>query len=237
MSNFTTTRWSLVLRAGFGSVETAAQALEELCRIYRYPIYAYSRWLKDSHEDAEDLTQSFFAELLEKNFFAKARPEKGKFRSFLLTSFRLHRAKHRERITAQKRGGGANQFSIDNVPAEERFAAELRDPALTPDQQFDRAWALTILDEAHGRLAAEYRASGKEPLFKRLGGLLQSPEDSPTYAVLAAQLGKSEPSIKMDVSRMKARFGKLLRSVVEETVSEPEEVEEELRYLLRLLSN
>ena len=237
MSDFVTTHWSLVLNAGHGSEETARKALEQLCQIYRYPIYAYScQLLKDSHEDAEDLTQGFFVELLNKNLFAKARPEKGMFRSFLLTSFRLYRAKQRERMGAQKRGGSATVLSLDAMDADEWPADELPDGRLTPDQAFERNWAVTVLDQAHTRLAADYAKRGKEQVFARLRELLQAPDESPGYATIAAELGKTKAAIKMEVSRMRAQYGNWLRAVVADTVSDPAEVDGELRYLLKVLS-
>jgi DNA-directed RNA polymerase specialized sigma24 family protein len=234
MSYFPTTHWSLILSAGHGSVDTARRALEELCQSYWYPLYAYSRSLGDGPEDAEDLTQGFFVELIEKNLVAKAHREKGRFRSFLLQSFKHHRSRHREKATAGKRGGGVEILSLEALGAEERYAAEPRDE-LTPERRFERNWAISVLDEAHRRLAADYAASGKEPLFHRLRGLLQSTRAEP-YAALAVESGKSPDALKMEVSRMRARYRRLLREVVAETVDLAGEVEEELRYLLAVLS-
>lgn len=236
MADFTTTHWSLVQQAGHGTVETAARALEQLCRSYWYPIYAYSRRLNDTHQEAEDLTQSFFAELLEKNLLAKARPEKGRFRSFLLSSFQRHRLKHRRRNVAQKRGGQATVLSLEELRAEERFAGEPRDNALTPDQHFERHWALTVLDQAHQRLADEYARAGKQQVFACLAVLLQSFHDAPSYAAKAEELGKTAAAVKMEVSRMRSRLGALLHAVVRETVSDGAECEEELRFVRQALS-
>lgn len=236
MGDFKSTHWSLVQKAGHGTAETAAQALEHLCRLYWYPIYAYSRRLNDSHQEAEDLTQSFFAELLEKNLVAKARPEKGRFRSFLLSSFQRHRSKHRRRMTAQKRGGQAKVLSLEELHAEERFTCEPRDTALTPDEHFERHWALTVLDQAHQRLADEYARAGKQRVFTCLAVLLQSFHEASSYAAKALELGKTEAAVKMEAYRMRNRLGALLHAVVRETVSDATECEAELRFVRQVLS-
>jgi RNA polymerase sigma-70 factor (ECF subfamily) len=236
MSYFPTTHWSVVLNAGHGSAETAKTALEQLCRVYWYPLYAYTRSLGDGPQDAEDLIQGFFAELVEKNLVAKAQPEKGRFRSFLLRSFQYHRSRHREREAAAKRGGGVEWLSLDEAQAEQRFASELRDE-FTPERRFERNWAISVLDEAHSRLRAVYQTAGKQALFARLRGLLQSARDEQPYAALAAELGKTEAAVKMEVSRMRAQYRRALREVLGETVSHPDEVEDELRHLLTVLSS
>lgn len=235
MSYFPTTRWSLVLNVGHGSVETARAALEELCRTYWFPLYAYARSRGEGPHDAEDLIQSFFAELVQRDLVAKARIDKGRFRSFLLQSFNNHRLKQRERQAAIKRGGGVEIVSLDGLEAEERFAAQAGD-GRDPERQFDHNWAVSVLDEAHRRLAAEYAAANKQEVFARLRGLLQGVDVGPGYAALAAELGKTEAAVKMEVSRLRARYRTLLRDAVEETLAEPAQVEEELRYLLAILS-
>ncbi len=236
MSYFPTTHWSLVVNVEHGSVETARRALEQLCRTYWYPLYAYSRSQNDSSHDAEDLIQGFFAELVEKNLVAKAQLEKGRFRSFLLQSFKNHRLKQREKAGAIKRGGSAEILSLDELQAEERFASEPTD-GVAPDRQFERNWAISVLDEAHKRLSADYERSAKADLFARLRGTLQGDSDTSGYAAVATETGKTEAAIKMEVSRMRAQYRKLLREVVAETVSHPAEVEEELRYLMSILSS
>lgn len=236
MSYFPTTHWSLVLNVGHGSVETAQRALEQLCHIYWYPLYSFARSQNDSAHDAEDLIQGFFAELVERNLVARAQIEKGRFRSFLLQSFKNYRYKQRDRRTAIKRGGQADIVSLDELQAEERFASEPTG-GIAPDRQFERNWAISVLDEAHHRLAAEYEQAGKGDLFALLRGTLQSRGEGPAYAELAATVGKSEAAIKMDASRMRSQYRKRLREVVTETVSHPAEVEEELRYLLAVLSS
>jgi DNA-directed RNA polymerase specialized sigma24 family protein len=235
MRYFPTTRWSVVFNAGEGSEETAKAALEELCRIYWYPLYAYTRSLGDGPHDAEDLVQGFLAKLVERNLAGRAQPEKGRFRSFLLQCFKQHRLKCREKQAAIKRGGHVEFLPLGELGAEERFGSELHD-RLTPERVYERNWAISVLDRAHSRLAANYSASGKGNVFQRLQSLLQGDREGPAYARLAAELGKSESAIKMEVSRMRAQFRKLLREVVLETVMFPGEADEELRYLLTVLS-
>jgi RNA polymerase sigma-70 factor (ECF subfamily) len=235
MSYFPTTQWSLVLSVGHGSVETARNALEQLCRTYWYPLYAYARSRGESQHDAEDLIQGFFAELVQKELVTKARIDKGRFRSFLLQSFNLHRLKQRERSAALKRGGGSDIVSLEELHAEERFAAEPAD-GLTPERRFERDWAISVLDESHRRLASDYERCGKPEVFARLRGFLQAGGDAPGYATLAAETGKSEAALKMEVSRLRAQYRKLLREVVRETLADPAEAENELRYLLKVLS-
>ena len=234
MSYFPTTHWSLVLSVGHGTAETARQSLEQLFRTYWYPLYAFARAQGEGSHDAEDLIQSFFVELIERNTIAKAREERGRFRSFLLQSFKHHRHNQRARAAAQKRGG-ASILSLDELRAEERFANEPQD-TLSPESRFDRDWAVSVLDEAHRRLAAEYGGANKGALFARLSPLLQGEQES-RYAGLAADFGKTESAIKMEVSRLRSRYRELLRAVVADTVDSPTEVEEELRYLLTAASS
>lgn len=224
------------MTAGDVSSAQAREALEQLCRIYWYPLYAYARSRGDGSHEAEDLVQGFFSEVIEKNLVARADREKGRFRSFLLGSFQNHRSKAAEHRDAAKRGGGAEFVPLEELRAEERYAAVLRsdEPA---EHRFDREWAVTMLDEALKRLAAEYDAAGKKDAFLQLRGLLHARADQAAYARLAVQTGRTEAALRMEVSRLRARYASRLREVVAETVADASEVDGELRYLLALLAS
>lgn len=232
---FATTRWSVVLRAGQTAAgDESAQALETLCRSCWYPLYAYIRRLGHPPHDAQDLTQSFFAYLLEKRLLAKADPESGRFRSFLLGSLKNFMANEWRRQSAQKRSAGQN-ISIDAQDAEERYAVE---PATVENPQtfYEQAWAIALLDQAVELLEAEYAEAGKQAIFDLLAPGLQGETLTSTYAELGAQLGMSEGAVKVAMHRLRQRYRELLRAVVANTVAEPLEVDGELRYLLRVLS-
>lgn len=227
---FVTTHWSVVLSARDKSSAQSAAALETLCRTYWYPLYAYARRAGHSPADAEDLTQSFFARLLEKDYLRSAAQQKGKFRTFLLIALKRFLANEWDRQHAEKRGGFAPIVSIDQELAETRFAAE---PShnLQPDLLYDRQWALTLLDRAMHRLREEYVATGRTRLFESLRNLLVKDESSLPYADVAAQLKLTEPAVKMAVHRMRARYRDILHDEISQTVASPAEVEEELRHL------
>lgn len=227
---FVTTHWSVVLSAQDKSSAQSAAALESLCRTYWYPLYAYARRAGHSPTNAEDLTQSFFARLLEKDYLQSAAQQKGKFRTFLLIALKRFLANEWDRQHAQKRGGYVPAISIDQQQAESRFAAE---PShnLQPDVLYDRQWALTLLDRAMNRLREEYVATGRTRLFEALRNLLVKDESSLPYADVAAQLKLTEPAVKMAVHRMRARYRDILHEEISQTVTSAVEVEEELRHL------
>lgn len=227
---FVTTHWSVVLSAQNKDSPKSAQALEELCRIYWYPLYAYARRAGHSATDAEDLTQVFFARLLEKDYLKSAAPEKGRFRSFLLVALKRYLADEWDRQHAQKRGGFASVVSIDQALAESRFASE---PAhsLQPDVLFDRQWAVTLLERTLARLQEEYVASGRANLFEYLRGCLAKDETGLPYVEIAARLNLTEAAVKMAVHRLRARYREILEAEIAETVSSPEEIEDEIRHL------
>ena len=208
----------------------SSEALETLCRTYWYPLYAYARRAGHSPADAEDLTQSFFARLLEKDYLQSAAREKGKFRTFLLVALKRFLANEWDRQHAQKRGGFTPVVSIDQDQAESRFAAE---PShnVQPDVLFDRQWALTLLDQAMARLQQEYAATGRAKLFETLRSLLVKDESASPYAEIAARLNLTEPAVKMAVHRLRTRYREVLREEIAQTVSSAAEVEEELRHL------
>jgi RNA polymerase sigma-70 factor (ECF subfamily) len=227
---FVTTHWSVVLSAQAKGSAKSSEALETLCRTYWYPLYAYARRAGHSPADAEDLTQSFFARLLEKDYLQSAARDKGKFRTFLLVALKRFLANEWDRQHAQKRGGFVPVVSIDQDQAEARFAAE---PAhnVGPDVLFDRQWALTLLDSAMSRLQQEYTATGRTRLFETLRSLLVKDESASPYAEIAARLNLTEPAVKMAVHRLRTRYREVLREEIVQTVSSAAEVEEELRHL------
>jgi len=228
---FATTHWSAVVQAGRPASPEAAEALEELCRTYWYPLYAYVRRLGFDVPSAQDLTQEFFARLLEKNYLSAADRRRGKFRWFLLTAFKCFLANEWDRARALKRGGGKQPLSFDAMTAEERYRLEPAD-RLTADQIFDRRWALELLDRARRLLREEYAAADKAPRFACLEQYLPGEQPSSTQADLAQTLGTTENALKQEVHRMKRRFGELLRKEVARTVAHSDEVAEELRYLI-----
>jgi RNA polymerase sigma-70 factor (ECF subfamily) len=226
---FVTTHWSVVVRAGGES----AAALEELCRTYWYPLYAFVRRQGHAPSDAQDLTQAFFARLLEKNYVADAQQEKGKFRTFLLIALKRFLADEWGRQHAQKRGGFQTVVSIDAEQAESRLSAE---PAhdLPPDVVFERQWALTLIEQARLRLRDEYAESGRAVLFENLEGCLTKNETTAPYAEIATRLKLTVPAIKMAVQRLRARYRELLREEIGKTVATTEEIHEEIRHLFSL---
>src|SRR5262245_62088278 len=234
-ARFTTTHWSVVLAAKNHDRSAAAEALETLCRTYWPPLYAYIRRDGHSPADAQDLTQQFFARLLEKDYLAHLRDQRGKFRSFLLTFLKHFLSDQRDRARAQKRGGGHNFISLDDTSAEEHRFLRAADQ-LNPDQLFERRWAQTILDHALSRLRQEYVASRQTDLFDQLKDLQPGRHGPLSYAQLAAQFGMTEAAIKSAVHRLRQRHRELLREAIAHTVARPEEIDDEIRYLLSVLS-
>ncbi|MGA3267456.1 MAG: sigma-70 family RNA polymerase sigma factor [Verrucomicrobiota bacterium] len=231
---FATTHWSIVLQAGDDGAPQAGDALAKLCQIYWRPLYAYARRRGHSPPDAEDLTQGFFAWLLERNWLKRADQERGRFRSFLLTSFSNFLANEWDKARTQKRGGG-RIVSLECNDAETRDAWEPADN-LTPEQIFDRRWALALLDQVMNRLNAEFVRDGQDEMFEALKPCLLGERAAQPYAALASGLGMSEGSVKVAVYRLRQRYRQLLRDEIGNTVATPEEVEDELRYLFAVLA-
>jgi RNA polymerase sigma-70 factor (ECF subfamily) len=233
---FPTTPWSVILNAGATDSPSAAHALERLCRMYWYPLYAFLRRQGTSQHDAEDLTQSFFAHLFEKDAFKSLGREKGKFRSFLLAACTNFLRDERDRAGAWKRGGMHTIISLDVARAEESYEKE---PAHTTDPMklFERRWAFTLLNAAIARLKSEYEAAGKLPLFEKLEPYLTREMDARFYSQEAAGLKLSEGAARVALHRMRRRFGALLRSEVAYTVSSDKEIEDELRQLLAAIAD
>ena len=228
---FVTTRWSVVLAAGLSSSVASERALAHLCRTYWYPLYAFVRRQGRSPQDAEDLTQGFFAHLIEKKALGVVEPEKGKFRSFLLASLKNFLANDWDRQHAAKRGGRHSLLSLDEDSAEDRYLRELSHDS-TPDKLFEQSWAIMVLETVLHQLRTEYTAAGKGQLFAALQGHLVGDEDAATCGNAAAQLGMKEGTVRMAVLRMRRHFGYLLRREIAHTVADPGELEEELRHLV-----
>jgi RNA polymerase sigma-70 factor (ECF subfamily) len=232
---FASTHWSVVLAAAQSDPQRAAAALEQLCRTYWRPLYAFVRRHNHSPAEAEDLTQAFFARFLQENRVARADPNRGRFRSFLLVSLKNFLANESAKAHAAKRGGGQAIISLDGREAEEQALAEIAQ-GLPPDQAYEKRWATTLLDTVLARLRADYVAVGKTPVFEALKDHLWG-ERSVTHAELGAQLGLSDGASRVAVHRLRARYRELLRLEVASTVEKPEEVEEELRYLISVVCN
>jgi RNA polymerase sigma factor (sigma-70 family) len=233
-AGFASTHWSLVLAAGRRSLPASDQALSVLCRAYWYPLYAYARRRLGDLDHAQDLTQDFFARLLEKNILAGAQPERGHFRAFLLTAFKNFLTNEGEKARAEKRGGGRAFLPLDFRAGDSRYD---REPAhaWTPERLFERQWALTLLEQVLAALRAEYAADGKEELFDRLKVYLTG-ETAASYADCAPALGMSEGAIKVAAHRLRARYRALLRWEVAQTVADPAEVDDEIRRLFDALA-
>jgi DNA-directed RNA polymerase specialized sigma24 family protein len=227
---FVTTHWSVVQSARVRDSPQAAAALETLCRTYWYPLYAYLRRQGRPAHDAQDLTQGFFARLLQKDYLQAAARERGKFRTFLLVALKRFLANEWDREHALKRGGFAPVVSIDREVAESRFTAE-PSHKVQPDVLFDRQWAMTLLGRAMAQLQAEYVASGRAQLFEYVQSCLAGEESALSYAAIATRLKLTEPAVKMAVHRLRARYREILRAEIAHTVSTSEEIEEEIRDL------
>lgn len=232
---FRTTQWSLVLSAGRDSTPSAQAALEQLCRTYWYPLYAFLRRSGHHETDAEDLIQSFFASLIEHDWLATADPARGRFRSFLLVCLKRFVNGEARKAAAQKRGGRSVIISLDDENAAQRYATEMAE-GLAPDEVYDRRWALTLLEQAWDRLREECQATGKLPLFEHLRAAQDGGTETPPYEALAASLNLTESALKSALFRLRARYREVLRQEVAQTVNHPSEVDDEIRHLLQVLS-
>jgi RNA polymerase sigma factor (sigma-70 family) len=232
---FATTRWSVVLTAGDKADAGSAGALQTLCQSYWYPLYAYVRQKGYGSQDAEDLTQSFFMHLLDKDRLGRLTRDKGKFRSFLLTALNHFLVDHWKRASAQKRGGGQSILRLDMQEAETRYRQEPVDTT-TPERLFEQNWAVTLLNTVFEQLQQEQQAQGKGEQFEQLKFCLTGRRSAVPYAELAEKMKVSEGALKVLVHRLRLRYRELLRQEVAHTVSGPDEVEEELQYLRQILS-
>ena len=243
---FVTTHWTLVFDAAREGTPQSRAALETLCGRYWYPLYAFVRRQGHSADDAGDLTQEFFLRLLARNDFAAADPSRGRFRSYLLGALKHFLADQRDRTRARKRGGGRPVESIDGGgnghpsiagdfdEAERRYAAEPADPA-TPEAEFDRRWALSLLADVLERLRAEMQGQGKLDLFEALKGSIGGRDAGRPYREVAGSLGMSEGAVKVAVHRLRRRYRELLREQIAQTVGGPGEVDAEIRDLFAAL--
>ncbi|HVS13006.1 MAG TPA: sigma-70 family RNA polymerase sigma factor [Thermoanaerobaculia bacterium] len=240
MSRFRTTRWSVVLAAGAGDEQASRRALEELCRTYWWPVYAFVRRGGLDAEAAADLTQGYFLSLLERRDLERMDPERGRFRSFLLAALRNYLAKQRVRAKTQKRGSGEQPLSLDlDFDADDADRRWVREPAseASPEQDFERRWAITLLDRVLRRLREEAEAADALERFDLLAPHLTGRGEAVPYREIGGRLGLSESAVKVAVHRLRKRFGELLRAEVAETVAGEEEVDDEIRSLLAAVAS
>jgi DNA-directed RNA polymerase specialized sigma24 family protein len=232
---FATTHWSVVLAAGHSSAPGAQEALETLCRTYWYPLYVYVRGQGQSAHDAQDLTQEFFARLLEKKYLRLADSDRGKFRAFLLKSLKHFLVNEWEKARAQKRGGGQCPIPLDAEIAESRFAAEPVQ-AMTMDQIYEKRWALTLIETVLARLRESYQGGERLPVFEALKGFIWGDPATLSHSEVASRLALTEGALKVAVHRLRGRYRELLRAEIAQTVSTPGEVDEELQHLAAVLA-
>jgi RNA polymerase sigma factor (sigma-70 family) len=230
---FTTTHWSVVLEAQ-GESPAAQEALEKLCRAYWRPIFAFLRRQGVPAEEAEDITQGFFAQLLERRKFSAIRKEKGRLRSFLIGALKYFVADEQRRAMAIKRGKGQRPIPLEELRAGERMETEPADP-MTAEMIYERRWALTVLERVLSRLKDEYVAAGSAALFDSLKELLPDEPGSPSQAEIAARLGMNENAVRQAFYRFRQRYQALLREEIANTVATPGDIEDELRHLIAVL--
>jgi RNA polymerase sigma factor (sigma-70 family) len=227
--DFRTTHWSVVLAATHPDPKERQSALATLCQAYWYPLYAFARRQGRTPHEAEDLTQDFFARVIEKNGLATVGPEHGRFRTFLLASLKNFLANDWDRRRAAKRGGQYVITSWEEQSAEERYRGE-PSHAVTPEKVFERSWALTVIDAVLQQLQSEYHNSGKAALFAAIHSYLEG-DGTDTYVKIAGELNMTEGAVKMAVLRLRENFRHRLRSEIAQTVANASEVDEELRHL------
>jgi RNA polymerase sigma factor (sigma-70 family) len=227
---FATTHWTVVLAAGRRHTPQADRALEELCRTYWFPLYAYVRRRRHEKEDAEDLVQAFFTRFLAKNYLEGLSAERGRFRAFLLASLKNFLANEWDKSQRQKRGGGVQHLSLDWQTADSKFqVAASSEPS--PDQAFDREWALALLSKVIECLQAECVADGKAKLFAQLKVFLAEGKGETAQSEVAKALGMEEGAVRVAVHRLRKRYRQLLRDEIANTLSDPAMVDEEMRAL------
>jgi DNA-directed RNA polymerase specialized sigma24 family protein len=232
--HFDTTRWSVVVAAGGGDVPAARAAVATLCDTYWYPLYAFVRRRGATPDDARDLTQAFLASLLERRDFEQLSPDRGRFRSFLLASLKHFLANDAARRSTQKRGGGVTPLSLEFDGAEGRYSTEPADMS-TPETLYERRWALTLIERVLSALRSELAASGRADEFDELKESLLGSGPVGGYAGAASRLGTTEGALKVAAHRLRRKFQAQLRREIAETVADPAEIDDEIRYLIRAL--
>lgn len=232
---FLTTRWSVVLEARDQASPGSARALESLCQTYWYPLYVYVRRQGHDAHDAQDLTQAFFARLLEKNYLLSVDREKGRFRAFLITAMKRFLLNEWDKTSAQKRGGGIAALSLDAETAEHRYLLEPAAPE-NADFAYERRWALTLLEQAMAKLRADYEGSGRGSEFEILKVHLVADRGEVSYTEIAAVLQTSEGAARVALHRLRKRFRQLFREEITDTVSNPADVDDEVRHIVSILS-
>ncbi|MHC4626602.1 MAG: RNA polymerase sigma factor [Planctomycetota bacterium] len=232
---FATTHWSVVLAAGKSSAPRQKQALEILCQSYWFPLYAYLRRRGYDRHQAEDLTQAFFARILEKKDLRTADPKCGKFRSFLLVRLKYFLSDQRDRARAKKRGGGRKVLSLNGENAEGQYSLE---PAtqLSPEMLFEKAWALTVLERTMGRLEDEMTNKNRKELFDHLKVYLTTDKDAIPYQNVATELSMTEGSVRVAVHRLRRQYRKLLRDEIAQTIADEDQIDEEMGSLFAALA-
>jgi len=233
-SSFRTTAWSVVLAAARNPTSESRNALASLCQTYWSPVYAFIRRNGHTRDQSEDLTQAFFALLMEKHFLRDVDRQRGRFRSFLLTAVKHFLANEWDRAHAVKRGGRHLHLTIDVLQAETWYAPAAVDDT-TPERLFERRWALSLIDHVMTRLRAEYTAAGKGEQFDQLQMLLTPGEEDARYETVAAAMGVSAGALRMSVHRLRRKYRQVMRAEIAETVSTPEEIDQEIRFLLSVL--
>jgi len=232
---FPATQWTVIQTAGGTPSPESAAALERLCSLYWYPLYAFVRMRGHSPQEAQDLTQEFFALLLEHNWIAHAKRLKGRFRSFLLMAMKRFLSKEWDKAKTLKQGGQVRLVPLQLETAETRYTREPADTC-TPEQVFEKQWALALLESVLNRLREDYARDGKGALFHTLEPCLIGSRETQPYAALAAGLGTTEGAVKMAVCRLRERYRECLKEEIAHTVASPAEVDEELRHLFRVLA-
>jgi RNA polymerase sigma-70 factor (ECF subfamily) len=235
-NEFVTTHWSVVFAAGKMESPKAAAALEDLCRAYWKPLYAYVRRQGHDAHEAQDLTQDFFARLLEKQYLELADPARGRFRTFLLTSMKRFLINDWKRSSRQKRGGGQQPFSLEGQTSDEDYTFEPSESA-TPERIYEKRWATTLLERVLTNLQSDYESAGTGALFHELKVYVWGEKSSLSYADIASHLGLSEGAVKVAAHRMRQRFRQLLRAEIANTVADPNEVDAELQYLFEVIAS
>ena len=230
--SFPATRWTLIVRAGQQGSPAADGALAELCAAYWYPVYAFVRRMGHSSDESLDLTQEFFARFLEKRPFTQADPAKGRFRSFLLTCAKRFLADQADRRRAAKRG--APVVPLDSEDAEQRYSRRLMNEQ-TPERLFEREWALTLIARVNQNVREAFAREGRADYFDRLKQFLPGDTESLPYSDLAVQLGTTEGALKVAVHRLRRRYREMFRTEISRLVSEPDQVDDEVRHLLAIL--